>query len=477
MLRPGEQFSPQVRDNAYLAVPYTRGDGIELAAGPEKMFPHWIAVRRKDDDTMGEVEADKVVDAFADTVDTFKKGRLDFVVLRFPIKETLNVSKLLPLLKDGGHLVMIADNGLKVQRLAGGKLEDVQVLPPEGAKTALVCRLGAIGDTFQAASILPELKRQGYHVTVMCHTSGATLLKTDPHVDALWPQDKSQVPNMDLGIYWASVSKHYDRFINLCETVEGTLLSIPGRATYAFPDSVRRELCDHSYLEFTAKVAQLPFHPAHFFYSTDEEKAAAKKRIERDARVLNQGPLGTKSVRPFVIVWALGGSSIHKFYPHQDAVIARILLEIPEAIIYLTGDEACKILEHGWEKEPRVVCTSGEMEIRETLALAQQADLVIGPETGILNAMAFETMPKVIFLSHSSKRNLTGHWVATQALTPVDTPCYPCHRLHYTSEHCHLDEKTGGAMCAINITPAMCWDAVEAAHRSRTLVNSILEAR
>jgi hypothetical protein len=51
--------------------------------------------------------------------------------------------------------------------------------------------------------------------------------------------------------------------------------------------------------------------------------------------------------------------------------------------------------------------------VRETLALAQQMDLVIGPETGVLNAVCYEAMPKVAMLSHSSWENLTRHWVNT----------------------------------------------------------------
>ena len=153
------------------------------------------------------------------------------------------------------------------------------------------------------------------------------------------------------------------------------------------------------------------------------------------------------------MVFALAGSSIHKFYPHQDAVIARILLKKPNCRIFMVGDEACKILEVGWEKEPRVVCLSGEMNIRDTLTLAQVADVVIGCETGVLNAVAFEDNRKVCLLSHSSHENLTKHWKNTASLATAGLPCYPCHRLHYGSEFCHQDKDTGAALCAQMIPP------------------------
>jgi hypothetical protein len=91
------------------------------------------------------------------------------------------------------------------------------------------------------------------------------------------------------------------------------------------------------------------------------------------------------------------------------------------------------------------------MSIRETLTLAQNVDCVVGPETGVLNAVAFEPMGKVIMLSHSSQENLTKHWVNTSTLTPQGVDCYPCHRLHYGSEFCNEDKATGAAICQKSI--------------------------
>jgi ADP-heptose:LPS heptosyltransferase len=149
----------------------------------------------------------------------------------------------------------------------------------------------------------------------------------------------------------------------------------------------------------------------------------------------------------------LAGSSVHKFYPYQDAVIARILLERPDCRIFLVGDAACKILEVGWEKEDRVVCLSGEINIRQTLTLAKICDAVVGPETGVLNAVAFDSNRKVCLLSHSSHENLTKHWVNAAAIEPL-CPCYPCHRLHYTWDHCSMNETTSSSECQSSIDPA-----------------------
>jgi ADP-heptose:LPS heptosyltransferase len=139
-------------------------------------------------------------------------------------------------------------------------------------------------------------------------------------------------------------------------------------------------------------------------------------------------------------------------YPHQDTVMQRLLDEVPEITFTLVGDPLCKILEAGWEEHPQVRCTSGELDIRDTLALAQRADCVVGPETGVLNAVAFEPMAKVVMLSHSSVENLTKHWENTTSIVPP-TSCFPCHRLHHGRKFCPEHEPTGASMCAWESDP------------------------
>jgi hypothetical protein len=103
-------------------------------------------------------------------------------------------------------------------------------------------------------------------------------------------------------------------------------------------------------------------------------------------------------------------------------------------------------------KHDRVTVIGKQWPMREAMVLAQVADVVVGQETGLLNAVAMEPMRKVVLLSHSTHENLTQHWVNTQALTG-DVPCYPCHRIHLTFDKCVVDEKTGCAACQAAIAP------------------------
>lgn len=320
-------------------------------------------------------------------------------------------------------------------------------------KTACVVRYGGFGDMLQTASILPGLKKQGYHVTVMTTPAGQHILQNDPHIDDWYIQDKDQVPNNELHAFWTEQAKRFDKFINLSESIEGTLLALPGRPNHGWPHEVRHKQLNRNYFEWTAELAGVDFKAPHrLFYPTEAEIAEAYSLCDG---------------KGYTILWALSGSSHHKFSPHMDAVIARIMLDMPDAQVMLVGDEACQILETGWEHEPRVVCMSGKLAIRQTLALAQRADMVIGPETGVLNCVAHEPNAKIIMLSHSSVNNLSKHWYNTRSLTPEDTPCYPCHRMHYDRDHCPGDPVTRAAYCMQNISAATIWDAVVALRKGK----------
>lgn len=358
-------------------------------------------------------------------------------------------------------------------------------------KRVCVVRYGGIGDMIMASSILPQLKEQGYHVTLMTTPRGKEVVQADPHIDAFMVQDTDQVPNSWLAEYWYVWEKKFDRFINLSESVEANLLPLAGSSRHRWPAAMRAEFLDENYLEFTHKLAELPYQPRPRFYAAEDELARVKTFRE-----------GLPGVR--LIMWVLSGSSPHKVYPHSDVAVAQLLLRHPNVRIVFVGDDACRILENQWEAEPRVIRLSGRIGVRETLALAcHGVDCVVGPETGVLNAVSHLKVPKVVMLSHSSVRNLTRNWANTVSLTAPasEAPCYPCHQMHTDRTFCpdkkmHISElaqhlavmedwekkvmeentddsgmfSTGAALCAHGIAPEKVVKAIMSSLPSRIVV-------
>ena len=324
-------------------------------------------------------------------------------------------------------------------------------------KTACVVRYGGFGDMIQASSVFPRLKEQGYNVCLNVTERGAEISGTDPNVDELLVQKTDQIPANRLLEYWEKMSPCFDKVIQLSESIEGNLLIMGSRFEQLNGETVRvpadprfnewsqeeiHKECNKNYMEETHDRAEVPYEFSPKFFPTKKEK-----RWARDVR----RRIKTKNV----ILWALAGSSVHKVYPWTDMIISRILLKRDDVSFVTVGDDLCQLLELGWEKEKKVITKSGKWSIRKTLAFLDVCDIVIGPETGVLNAASTLDCHKIVMLSHSSKENLSKHWNNTTTLEPeyYEDFCFPCHKLHYGFNTCHRDDATGGAMCASNIKP------------------------
>ncbi|MFA5387502.1 MAG: methyltransferase domain-containing protein [Candidatus Paceibacterota bacterium] len=491
----------------YLAVPYTRGIGADIGCGPRKAFQHFIGVDNCKDTELFGIPIEPDIRADVDKELPFDDGELDFVFSSHTLEHIDDHKAALAewwrVIKPGGHLCLYLphadfyprvgepganhdhkhdflpedivaamtevgngwqllenearDEGLEysfwqVYRKTEDGRHVMAYAAPKPRRTACVVRYGGFGDQLQAANILPALKRQGYHVTFLTTPKGQDVLAHDPHVDAWLLQDTDQVPNGELWAFWRAWEARFDKWVNLSESVEGTLLAMPGRANHAWPDDMRRRRLNVNYLEFTAELAGVPYRSEARFYTSESERAWADD-------FLREHDIGPEH---FLVVVALSGSSLHKAYPWLDNVLAKLLLTMPDARFVMVGDVACKVLEQGWELEPRVVRTSGELAIRETLTLASLAGCVVGPETGVLNAVAFDpVVGKVCLLSHSSVENLTKHWRNAIAITPpAEVGCYPCHRLHYGADFCNVEPESGAALCQYAIDPARVTDAI-----------------
>lgn len=343
---------------------------------------------------------------------------------------------------------------------------------PKPTKTAAVARYGAIGDMIIASSVFPALKEQGFHLTVYCQPgAGYEAIKHDPHVDRFILQEKDAVPIQFLGEFLENIKKKYDKFIHLSESVEGSLLAVPKSMEWYWPNKARAVHMDRNYLEWTHILAGVdaPYRPK--FYSTVEERSWALKQKER---------FGRRN-----ILWSLAGSSGHKVWPHLDEVILRVMANYPDVHVVLVGDESCKLLEQGfcrWDEEKqdfvetmsRVHLRSGKWTIRQSMAFAEVSDLIIGTETGLLNAAGYMEVPKIITLSHSSQEMLTKHWLNTVALEQPEGLGCPkrwkanggaCRQLHGGSGtdpflDCPEDKETGTALCQVSISADQMWAAI-----------------
>lgn len=484
--------------------PYLRGRGLDLGAGDFKVLPHVISVDNMSHTQFGfNMRPDVLSDVTK--LDMFASQSMDFVYSSHTLEHVVDYAAALRewwrVLKQNGYLILylphkdlypnvgteyanpdhkhdfvnediinavptgwdLVENQIRsddeeysmllVFKKLNSKKNTRSCDAPRPTKTACVVRYGAYGDLMQSSSVWAGLKKAGYHVTVFSSPPGSDVLHADPHIDRLVLFDKDQVPNADLLSFWNWHRKKYDKWVNLSETVEGTMLAMKNRTPFYITPAARHQLMNHNYVEFQHKVADIPYElNSHFYPTEDERKWAVKER----AKLGTPGP---------VVVWSLAGSSVHKTWAGLDNILASIMVEFPTARVVLTGGPECSMLECGWEKEPRILKRSGKWTMRETLSFCLQADLIIGPETGVLNAMCCEPMAKVVFLSHSTHENLTRDWHNTVPLASASTHCAgrganaapACHMLHFGWTDCTRDEETGTAQCQKDIPIDEVW--------------------
>lgn len=506
-----QEYKVESRKIVWEVAPYLRGQGLDIGAGTFKVLPHAISVDNGHHEAFGHrINPDVKIKDAAD-LSVFGSQTMDFVYSSHLLEHMADPKAALlewwRLVKVGGRMVLyvphedlypkVGEPGanpdhkhninedkmlgwmsttvlgwdlevferrdqddeyslLCVFKKLGAKRYIQSHQNPKPAKTACVVRYGAYGDMMMASSVWAGLKAQGYHVTVFASPPGSDVVLHDPHIDKLVLFDKDQVPNADLGPFWEYQRKRFDKWVNLCESVEGTFLAMPGRTNHNWTPMVRHKLMNQNYVEFSHDLAGLPHKPRVKFYATEDEKEWARKTSRKFGGELT-------------VLWSMAGSSVHKTWPYLDEILASILVNFPQAHIVLAGGPECAMLEAGWENEPRVHKQCGKWTMRETMAFLDQCDLVIGPETGVLNAAAHMDVTKIVFLSHSTHENLTRDWTNVIALEAEGTKCPgrgqneapACHQLHYGWVHCQKDEKTGTAQCQADIPAGAVWQHVD----------------
>lgn len=325
-------------------------------------------------------------------------------------------------------------------------------------------RMGGIGDNLIAASVCRPLKELGYKVEVITQQPmGSVIFDNNPYIDKLSVYEEKDFPKdpQTWHAMFSTRAKEYDRFVNLSHTGEATHAFFPNMTQFWWPEKFRRKIAAGSYLETTHDLLDVPYTFGRLFWPTDEELEWAAELL----RKINKRP---------VIGWCLNGSRIDKVYPQAPMAVARLIKELDAAVVmigrgpgspdFTLAEQALSMVraQNGSHDGLHHIGTA-DLKVRNALAFAQSCDLMIGPDTGPMWAVAMEPLPKLMLHSHASVENITKHWVNTVSLhaDPQHVSCWPCHRLHNDISTCRANEFDNGAACISSITP----DGIVAAAR------------
>jgi ADP-heptose:LPS heptosyltransferase/predicted SAM-dependent methyltransferase len=488
-------------------VPYMQGRVLDLGCGPDKIFPTAIGIDNKIDAKLFGIQVDP--DIAVDTCERmplFADASVDTVFSSHLLEHIVDYAGALAewwrILKVGGHLILylpnneddVANGGYPKVGEQGANIDHKWNVTFDGVLAAMkrvgawdlvefekrskeceysflfvfrkggegfehsysyrepkvvaqkrlgIVRLGAFGDALWLSSVLPKFKAEGYHITLYTQPQGEVALRHDPHIDRIicQPLGLFDFPDGRVGMwqtaYWLHEEKKYDLFLNSIGSTERRLLPQPFEPDFYLPEPQRRRMMNRNYVEALHEWVGVKFDKLasrqRFYPSADELAWAAQERAKIDGRLVVINP---------------SGSSIPKWWPFAQQLADMLAAEGMHSII--VGDlRATKFRAAG--KFGRVV--GNDWPIRKVWALAAMADAVVGTESALVNAVAYEEPLKVVLMSHSTHENLTRDWRNTVAIEPEGLRCYPCHRIHTDMIHCTYDRENQAAACQSAVKP------------------------
>ncbi len=313
-------------------------------------------------------------------------------------------------------------------------------------KEALVIRYGAYGDTVWLTPVLSKLKSDGYYVVMNTTSKGAEVLKHNPNVDEfIIHYEHRDIPYEELERYWHILGRDFEKVVNLTKSCEGHLIKVEGSREFNWTKERRHAECNYNFQDRQMELAGYPEAKGCLpeLYFSDIEEALAQNFVNAHKD-------------KFVIVWSLSGSGFHKTWPWSEYVAGELAQQFKDIEIITVGDEDCKIIE--WQN-PHTINKCGIYTIRQSFILTKYANLVIGADTGLMNAASCFDTPKIVFLSTNTEENLTKYWKNTTSLHNDDCECYPCHKLIY-SNSCPKGRFNAAPKCMEGIEPKTCLDEI-----------------
>ena len=320
-----------------------------------------------------------------------------------------------------------------------GNILDENAYPEPEGKKAMIVRYGAIGDMIFVSHLPRLLKEQGYYVVLNTQDTGAKIMMHNPYIDEVWFQDRDVIANQHLGEYWEKLSEGFDRFINLSQSIERRMcVCANNNVTEEYPEWVNRR--DENYYDITMELAGFPeqkgLNGELYFTEQEEERAALFIEDFKDN---------------FKVMIVPAGSAFSKAWPWWDIVFndEGVYQKAPEMVTISLGDDWGRLLD--WEHK-RHYNGCGKLTLRESLLLTKHADLVIGPDTGVINAAGSFGVPTICLLGQTSINNISKNWKNNYS---VQSPseCSPCYRIIYDRDHCPLGKHSSNCVCMEELKP------------------------
>lgn len=277
-------------------------------------------------------------------------------------------------------------------------------------KKALIIRgFGAVGDMIfisQAPRLLKE-KHEYDQVDIVVSERNASVFYNNPYVDNLLPYSDFKENNYEDQMQaWRQKYQVFD----FTYSVEKRFLQ-----KTIWPDigtiEDRRQVADgKNYYDCSLKYAGLESskHKGELYLSDEEQELVT---------LFEQKPYKK-------IIWNVVGSTKNKVLLYAPSLIKSLLNRHKNVHHFLVN--LGQMNDPAFVEDERIHDLGGKTDSRMAMILTKAADVVVGPESLLINAAGCFDTPVVCFLSHSTYANLLSGFEHAKAIIP-QCDCSPCY--------------------------------------------------
>lgn len=297
---------------------------------------------------------------------------------------------------------------------------------------ALIIRPGhAIGDAVFVTPLPRLLAQKGYEVHVACMPHNREVFLHNPYISRM-----INLPDHAGFAKWVEEFKdertQYDEVFRCSGHVEVGLLYRTDSRWGGIPDIAERRRRAEGTNYQDRILEALGFEERGLlpeFYFSKEENEQMEIVLESKAKKKEQ-----------LVLWQWDGSSGSKTLNFAPMYLRDVLKKKQHVVHYVFTPNPN--LQGLIPENPKVHNAWGKSGIRNTIQLTAMADLVIGPESFMVNAAAAFETPKVIFFSHSAPDNLARYYDNCFAAVPMaEVDCHPCYLIHVDFRNVFHPEK------------------------------------
>jgi ADP-heptose:LPS heptosyltransferase len=284
-------------------------------------------------------------------------------------------------------------------------------------KRYLIIRGGkGIGDLLFTTPLPRLLKGEGYLVDVAVHPNNEPVYRHNPYVENLIPYPENQE---DYSGWQETITKEYDTVVMLGETLEKKFLHRTDGFFGPVPllEERRATAAGKNYINETMRICG--FEPANGHHYRPELYKSAE-----ETEILNRYREELSASGKKIVFWNLAGSTKNKTLVRGFKYIEAVLAQIPNSIHWIVGQKEC--VAANLPVDPRI--KQAAWDLRTSMLLTQLVDIVIGPESALVNAAGAYDTPKVILYSHSAPENLGAGYKNHYPICP-SCECHPCYLL------------------------------------------------